>query len=199
MEKIVLTRKAQITEVAKNMFRQQGYAATSMRDLAREIGIEPASLYSHIRSKEELLSNICFKIGADFFEAFHEIETITDPAARLTAAIKGHVAVIVNNLDASAVFLHEWRFLSEPNLSEFKSQRDRYESYFRALIREGIEGGIFKKQDEKFIVLTIFSSLNWIYEWYKPEGSMCAEDIGQKLSELILEGLKTQHINVNKN
>ena len=108
----------------------------------------------------------------------------------LEHAIKSHIKVITSNLDASAVFFHDWRYLSEPYLSEFKEMRKQYENIFRKIIREGMAKKIFGKQDETFIVLMIFSSLNWVYEWYDPEGKFSPEQIGENLAKLILDGIR---------
>ena len=187
-----LTRKDQITQVAQNMFREKGYSATSMRDLAKIIGIEPASLYSHIKSKEEILQGICFKIAEEFFQAIHEAVKHDIPADEgLRQAIRSHVKVIVNNRDASAVFFHEWRFLKEPALSEFKSLRARYEDIFKSILRDGMTQGLFKTMDLNFLAYIIFSSMNHIHEWYKEGGVMNAERIGEELAEVLLNGIKT--------
>ncbi len=186
-----LTRKEQIKKVAQNMFRERGYSATSMRDLANAVGIEAASLYNHIKSKEDILRQICFGIADDFFHAIEQVEQSNLPAEeKLKQAISQHVKVITNNLDASAVFLHEWRFLSEPYLSDFKKLRDSYEQSFKKIIIQGKEEGIFKAVDEKFYCLTLFSALNWIYDWYKPTGLLSPQQIAEQLSNLLLEGIK---------
>ncbi len=183
-------RKTQITEAAQNMFREKGYSATSMRDLAARIGIEPASLYSHIRSKEEILHTICFRIAEEFFKSIKDVTTSTESAdIKLEKAIVSHVEVIKNNADAFAVFYNDWRHLSEPVLSEFISARREYENIFRGIIQEGLEDGIFKPMDVKFTVLTLFSSLNWLYHWFKPSGKMNPKEIGGNLSNMILYGM----------
>ena len=191
MEATLSTRKSQIFSVAKNLFRERGYVATSMRDLAKEIGIEPASLYSHISSKGEILSSVCFGLADKFFLALQAINpSITKADEKLKAMIDGHVKVIAGELDAAAVFLHEWRFLSEPGLSNFKQQRHNYENEFRNIIQNGIDDGIFRDADVKFLTLSIFSSMNWIYDWYDPSGKMTIEEISEELSNLILSGIK---------
>ncbi len=186
-----MSRREQIKYTAQNMFRERGFSATSMRDLAKEVGIEPASLYSHISSKEELLSEICFQIADEFNEALLAVESQNlQSDDMLHEAILAHVKVIIGNLDAAAVFLHEWRFLKRENLLRFKSLRDNYEERFRRIIEEGQSEFIFKEVNGHFTTRTIFSSLNWIYDWYQPNGEMTPEDIAEELSSLILNGIK---------
>ncbi|NEM97329.1 TetR/AcrR family transcriptional regulator [Pontibacter sp. BT327] len=188
---VTLSRKEQIEKTATALFRKRGFSATSMRDLANELGIEAASIYSHIRSKEEILQRVCFRMANEFFEA---IDKVDDPeataSARLQAAITAHVQVLTKNTEASAVFLYEWRHLSEPYHAEFLTLRDRYEKHFREIIKAGISIGEFKVPDEKFAVLTILSGLNWIHTWYKPDGKMNAEEIAANLATMLLNGLK---------
>lgn len=182
------TRKQQIEEKATELFKAKGYAASSMRDLAFVLGIEAASLYSHIKSKEEILQKICFRMADAFFLAMESVEPAS-PDKKLEAAIRAHFGVISANLSASAVFFHEWRHLSEPYLAEFLAMRSKYEQYFINIIREGIVQNLFRPVDEKFAMMTILSSINWTHQWFKTEGQMSEEEIGGKLSTLLINGL----------
>ena len=121
-----------IRQTAERLFRNRGYAATGMRELAKEVGIEAPSIYNHYKSKDDLLREICLDIASQFFKAFDTIDkTEKSPTKKLRAAIKGHIAVIGNNLEASSVFFHEWMFLEEPHLAKFKKMRFEYEQNFR--------------------------------------------------------------------
>lgn len=184
-------RKQQIEEKATALFRERGYAATSMRDLAQVLGIEAASLYSHIKSKEEILQKICFRMADEFFEAWKSVASEDSSyAAKIEKAAIAHVTVITKNTAASAVFFNEWRHLSEPYLSDFLSMRDDYEGRFIQIIKDGMKSGEFQQVDERFMMLTILSSLNWTHNWYKPQGTLTPKEIGSRLSNLILNGLK---------
>jgi len=191
MADILLDRKTQIRHVAQNMFRSKGYGASSMRDLAKEVGIEAASLYNHVSNKEEILKDICFQIASEFFESMREIESSkAKPRQKLEKAIENHVEVIVKNIDASSVFFHEWKHLSEPFLSEFKLLRKKYEKSFLNIIEEGVEQKQFRKLDLKIAVFTILSALNATYDLYKPNGKLTAEEIAKQISNIIINGLK---------
>ncbi|MFC6998709.1 TetR/AcrR family transcriptional regulator [Rufibacter roseus] len=186
-----MSRKEQIDQVATTLFKSRGFAATTMRDLALELGIEAGSLYSHIKSKEDILQRVCFRMADEFNAAFDEVKSQDVPAGeKLRLAIAAHVRVLTKNPPAAGVFLNEWRHLSEPSLSQFNGMRHAYEESFREIVREGIATGEFKVNDEKFVVLTLLSSLNWLHMWYKPEGKMSPDDIAEFLSNLLLNGLK---------
>lgn len=189
------TRREEVIHTAQKLIRLHGYNSMSMRDLAKALGIEAPSLYNHIKSKEELLKTTCFEMADRFITALDEVNDIYFNAEqKLRMAIENHIKILTSNLDMAHVFLHEWKYLSEPYLSEFIVLRDRYEQGFREIIVTGEQEGLFKEIDTKFAVLTILSSLNWIIEWYKPEGSMLPQEVAEKLSHFILSGLKKETI-----
>ncbi len=184
-------RKSEIRRTAKKLFKEKGYAATSMRDLAKEVGIEAASLYNHLASKEELLNEICFDIAEQFFQAYKTaISSEKNTSKKLKAAIKAHIGVIANNLDASTVFFHEWIFLKEPDLTKFKKMRYQYDQGFRDLIQRGIEEKDFKEVNIKLAVFTIISALNATYDLYKSTEKLTQEEIAESISNLLLKGIK---------
>ena len=186
-----ISRKKQIELTATELFMSRGYAATSMRDLATALGIEAASLYSHIKSKEEILQKICFRMAEEFFAAIKEIEGKALTAEqKLKAAVHAHLDVITKDTAASAVFFNEWRHLSEPFLGDFLRMREEYEQHFIDIIKLGITNGEFQSIDHKFGMLTIISSLNWVHNWYKPQGKMSIDEIKHELSSTLIEGLK---------
>jgi AcrR family transcriptional regulator len=193
--KTQVSRKEQIIKIAEKLFMEKGFMATSMRDIASELGIEAASLYSHIKSKDEILETICFRMADQFLLAIEDINDVYfDSEEKLRSLVRMHVRILTSDLNASAVFLHEWRHLNEPRLTEFKKLRNRYENEFKTIIRFGEDENIFETVDEKFAVLTILSTLNWITEWYKPEGRMTADEIAKNLSDFIMTGLKKKSI-----
>lgn len=189
--KTKLNRKQQIIEKATELFQKQGYAATSMRDLAGYIGIEAASLYSHIKSKEEILQTICFQMANDFFQSIEEIELEKLSAdEKLKKAVISHVKVLTKDSAASAVFFSEWRHLSESYLKDFLTMRSNYENKFIQILIDGNKEGVFKKMDAKFTVLALLSSINWMPSWYKPEGKLTPEEIAENVTDVFINGLK---------
>lgn len=187
---IVLTRKDQITVSARSLFRTKGYRSTSMRDLANTVGIEAASLYSHVKSKEEILQKICFGLAEEFMAVIDDVQSKEWSAdKKLAYAIEKHINVIVNNLDASGVFSHDWRHLSESSLTRFKQMRSKYENFFIRLVEDGIKENCFRDVNAKFVVMTLFNSMNWIYDHYKPNGKLKQSEISQELALMFLSGI----------
>src|SRR5262249_42593906 len=148
-------REQQVRAAALRVFRDKGYHATSMRDIPAEVGINKGSLYSYIRSKEDLL--------IPFFERamgllLAEIEAISaneglTPTERLKQAIKAHILNVTDNLDILTVYLSEWRQLRADSLSTVRQQRERYAALFLAIVEAGVNRGEFRAIDPRISAL----------------------------------------------
>lgn len=188
-----ISRKEQIITTSAKLFRQKGFEAASMRDIAAELGIEAASLYSHIKSKDEILETICFRMADELIKAIDEVNDVYFNAEeKLATAIKNHVKIVTGDLDSSTVFLREWRRLPASKLAEFVKLRNRYEDGFMHILINGENENVFEAPDKKFAALTILSAVNWITEWYSPKGNMTPDEIAEHLSSFLLKGLKVK-------
>ena len=189
--KTLSPRKQEILTAAQKLFSEKGFNAASMRDVAKKLDIRPASLYSHYNSKDDILWEIAIRCANEFHQKVDPITKLDLPIeVRLEKMITAHIYVIIKNINASAIFFQEWKHLNEPRLSEYAQSVAEYEALFRNLIQEGIQEGIFRNDLRPgFITAMILSSVNWIHQWYKPEGNMTAENIGKQAVRMILEGL----------
>lgn len=191
MTSSTLNRKQQILIIAARLFEKKGYNATSMRDLAKEVGVEPASIYSHYRSKEDILKIICDQISNEFFEAQEKkVSKEENPVEQLRSAITAHISVIANNMGTASVFFKEWKYLSEPNYTSFAAKRSNYESVFRNIIQKGIEEDYFETVDVNFIIKLLFSMMNDTSEWYSKEGTLSSIAVAENIHLLIYNGIK---------
>lgn len=175
---------------AAELFKSQGYQATSMRELATKVGIEPSSLYSHIKSKEEILIKICFETAEVFLAGIEKIRTeITGPVDQVKAIISLHVDVAVNHSSSITVFNDEWRNLSQKKLDEFLSLRKKYEDHINQILKDGEAKKVFRKTHPKLTQQTILSSIQWIYAWYKPARQVSVDEIKNELFQALIPGL----------
>jgi AcrR family transcriptional regulator len=184
------SRETILSEAAR-LFANQGYPATSMRDIANAVGLLPGSLYAHIDDKEGLLVEIV-EAGIDKFLAVVEpIEASGEPPdRRIRRLIKAHVMVIAENVEQTSVVFHQWKHLSAGRRAAIVGKRNRYEDVFTRMVDEGITAGVFGPTlDLRITVLSILGILNWVPEWFSPEGPETAEDVGERVADLVLMGL----------
>lgn len=191
MPDVVTDRRDQIHRVACKLFRDNGFHGTSIRDIADGVGLLGGSLYNHITSKDDLLWEIVNAAAEQFFTALNPIVASEfGSLQKLRSAIIAHVGVIADDLDAAAVYTVEWRHLSPERRTAFTIRRNEYEQMFRGLVREAMHERYLTVQDETTATLFIFSTLNYMFTWFKLDGPLTAEDVGRVMSDYILEGLK---------
>ncbi len=183
-------RRQQIDEVASALFRDRGYAATSVRDIAQALHIQGPSLYAHVASKEDVLWSIVSR-AADRFNVEVGPLAVGDvaPQVKLREMIRAHVDVVTSAQRDAAVFLHEWRFLSDVRRQQIAARRDAYEALFRQAIGEGIAAGEFEPVDPPLTAMAILSALNGIATWYSPDGPLSPTEIADQHADLFLRSL----------
>ena len=161
----VLTVRQRILAAAARLFRRRGYAATSVRDIAKEVGLGASSLYNHVDSKQYILHEICFASAAQFETGLTRIErSDLGFAERLRALIGLHVELALSRPETVTVFNDEWQHLNEPALSQFLRKRREYEARVAAMLRRSRSTReLAVEVPEDVAVSTLLASLSWVY------------------------------------
>jgi AcrR family transcriptional regulator len=185
------TKKEVIIEKASRLFREKGFGAASMRDLAEHVGVEAASLYNHIQSKSEILQTICFKVANEFMTNLDTLETSPQPILKkMEAIIRLHIRMMLDRYEFVYISDHEWRHLPEPYLSNFLNQRRNYRKRLGDIIEEGIARGEIKPIDPYTAVLVILSAISGIDSWQRSRKTTSAEALESNMVKYLIEGLK---------
>jgi AcrR family transcriptional regulator len=184
-------RRREIDEVASELFHANGYAATSVRDIARALDIQAASMYAHVASKEDVLWSIVDGAAIAFERATDAAtsEDTGDPVDRLAALVEAHVEVITADPERSSVFVTEWRHLSEARRADIAARRDAYEARFRETIADGMAIGVFRPTDPALAATFLLTALNGIAAWYRPDGRLGPDRIADLYVDLALRSL----------
>ncbi|MBD2713541.1 TetR family transcriptional regulator [Microvirga sp. STR05] len=186
-----VNKRQLILDEAAKLFKQKGFGGTSMRDLASEVGIEAASMYNHIKSKDEILELICFRISGIYISQLAEIEaTQAAYGEKIKALIRLHIRLMIEDGAAVSVANHDWKYLREPALTEFKQARKQYEKGFAALIEQGIAAGEFQPVNVSVALFTILSAVRWVELWYRPGRELSAEELEANIITMLLTGLE---------
>ncbi|KIC95205.1 TetR/AcrR family transcriptional regulator [Flavihumibacter solisilvae] len=185
------TKKEVIVEAATRLFREKGFKAASMRDLAEAVGVEAASLYNHIQSKEELLQEICFKVANEFNQKFDEIENSDLPSIKkVEAMLRFHIRQMFQHYEMVIVADRDWRHLSDPYLSNFHNQRRAYRKRLAGIIEAGIANNEIKPVDAPTVVLIMLHAVNGIESWHRSREKISAKQLEDNMVLIMTEGLK---------
>jgi AcrR family transcriptional regulator len=187
------TRRRQIEDVASTLFSHRGYAATSMRDIAKALDLQGGSLYAHIPSKEAVLAAIVEEAADGFHAAVRPIAEGPGTAAeRLRAMIGAHVGVVTGGRDRAKVFLFEWAFLAPERRQAVARSRAAYQGYFERVIGEGAAAGELDAPDPALAAVFLLSAMNGMAHWYRPDGRLGAGALAEQYADLFLGGLRTR-------
>lgn len=179
-----------ILRTAARIFAEKSYHSTSMRDISRETNVSLAGLYHYCRSKEELLFLIqdnCFGRVLERLEK--QLEEVDDPVAKLTIFIENHLSFFAANMAEMKVLSHEAESLRGDLHAHVSTRKDNYTRLARKILQEVQDAGGNKEPvDLTVATYALFGMMNWIYNWYDPQGKLGVHDLAQHLTQLFLGG-----------
>jgi len=187
------SRLEEVLESAAKIFFTKGFHATSIEDVARDVGMLKGSLYYYIKSKDDLLFRLLLA-GIEDSDAFiaQHIDPQGEAVAQLEGAIRAQIDYIIENRVPFGLFLHEFDSLSGKRQHKLIAVMSRYNSRFVELVRKGQAEGKLIAGEPWIIVNGILGMCNWLYRWYDPEQGSGAEKIKSVFVEMIFEGIRAQ-------
>ena len=185
------SKKDLILQKAALMFREKGFAATSMRDLAETVGIEAASLYNHIQSKSEILQDITFRMANECNDHLDSLDNNgMSSIEKIESLIRFHVQMMINRFEDYYVMVNEWIHLSDPYLTNFSVQRRSYVQKMEDIIQKGIENKEMKPVIPYVAVLTILSSVRGLEFWHRSRQRITPVEMEDNMVNHLINGLR---------
>jgi AcrR family transcriptional regulator len=183
-------RKTEIVNIAATLFKEKGYSAVTMRDIAQAMHIKAASLYNHIKSKHEILVLIIIAIAEEYTNTISGIVASDETTVqKLEKVIQLHIDITVRNPDALASLNNDWMHLPQAELDAFLKMREEYEEKFRAIIKNGIAAGEIKNANSEVIIFSMLSTLRTLYLWYGRKKDFTGAILKANLREILLHGI----------
>jgi AcrR family transcriptional regulator len=180
----------EILEAAVQNFSQKGFHATSMQDIAQSVNLRKASLYHHVSSKQEILVELLDQALDILIQQMQEVTVLPlPPDKKLRLAIKKYLTTLINHRGRASVLLMEHRSLEPEYQSRHIPRRDKFENLWRELINDGSIQGTFDCRDPALVTRALLGMINWTITWYKPGGSLSADQISDEIADLFLSGL----------
>jgi len=183
------TKREAVLKTAAELFIEKSYSRTSMNDVAERLNITKPALYHYFQNKEQILLD-CYRLGTGLIE-----EALNEIAARcgsglekVEAFIYSYANVMTINFGRCVMRLDEGD-LSEEARVEVRQYKRKIDRRLRGFVQEGIADGSITRCDAKIAAFSIAGAVNWICQWYEPDGALSAEEIASQFARTLTQGL----------
>ena len=190
-KKISVSKEQEIIKVAARLFKEKGYRATTLEDIAAAVGMLKGSLYYYIKSKEELLYLV---VRDPIRQAYSKLDDIVQSDApvvtKISQAIANHIECFHEHYPHIAVYLHDYHHLMQQLQKNAIETPKHYQRLWAELLQQGVKSGALR--DDLPVKITAYAVLgmcNWVYRWYNPNRALSAQEIADIFTKLVLEGL----------
>jgi AcrR family transcriptional regulator len=186
-EEILAYKRERILEEAVKLFYERGFTGTTLDDIAAELGVTKPFIYTHFRSKSELLTALCKPtIELSLDAVTRASKAPGSPTQRLHRAIVGFTQVVLSRQANIAIYFREEKNLAPEALAEINALRKKFDRVLSKLLTEGIAAGEFDTRDVSLAALAIGGMISWAYTWHRPEGRLALDEMCERMAELAL-------------
>jgi AcrR family transcriptional regulator len=184
------SRKQIILKEAARLFREKGYLATNLRELARRAGIQGGSIYHHFGSKQEILFQLMDNTMTDMVTSLSTLlKGIDDPQEKLSRLLRFHISYTICGPDETYITDDELRNLNADNYLQIIAKRDAYQKLFEEVFLAGSQQQGWLVVDQKLMARAAIQMGTGVASWYKPDGPMSIDQISEYYAELLCKGL----------
>lgn len=166
------------------LFAQHGYAAVSMRQIARDVGVQAGALYNYTPNKQSLLFDLMQDHMQSLLAACSD-DTSLNPPGRLARFVRFHIGFHHDRPDAVFIAYMELRNLTEENFAQIEALRRRYEDQLENILRDGVASGDFGVVDSKIATWAVIAMLTGVNTWFRTGGRLSLEDVQDRYWDMV--------------
>lgn len=178
-----------IVRQAAKMFREKGYRATTLEDIASTFGISRPALYYYFKNKQEILTIIHKQAREKLYLTEKKIYNSNLPVSeKFLRLVENHIEVVATEHTILGIYYEEDKELMPDYFQEVQKSRKDYTNKIIELYKKGVEEKLFRDVDPRIAVFTILGAANWVYRWYRDNGSLSPGEISKVIGNLLSNG-----------
>jgi len=187
-DEILAYKRERILQEAVALFYERGFAGTTLDDIAAELGVTKPFIYTHFRSKTDLLAAVCKPTIEMSLEAIANASKLPGTATeRLRHAVIDFTKVVLQRQPNIAIYFREEKSLAPDALAEINALRKRFDRLLSKLLSDGVASGEFAIKDVKMAALAIGGMISWAYTWHRPTGRLTVDETCASMADLALQ------------
>ncbi|WP_120635805.1 TetR/AcrR family transcriptional regulator [Ruegeria sp. EL01] len=174
-----------IREAAIRLFARHGYAAVSMRQIAKDVGVQAGALYNYTPDKQSLLYRLMRDHMQELLEAYEAMDQGGDAQDTLRRFVGFHIRFHLERPDEVFIAYMELRNLTPDNFVEIEDLRRKYENALEGILHQGQQSGLFAISDTKIATLAVIAMLNGVMTWYRSGGRLSLDEVEQVYWDMV--------------
>ena len=187
-DEIIAYKRERILKETVALFYARGFTGTTLDDIAAELGVTKPFIYTHFRSKNDLLAAVCLPTIEQSVEAIdNAVNSSGTPTAKLLRAIAAFTRVVLERQANIAIFFREEKNLAPEALIQIIKQQKQFDRLLSKLLSDGVAAGEFEIPDISLAALAIGGMISWSYTWHRPNGRLSVDELCTRMADFALQ------------
>ena len=186
-------KRERIIDTALELFNENGLNNTTLFAVAEKMNVTKPFIYTHFKSKNELLSEICSRGIRASMDVLDRVVATNDSATeKLRIFAHDFMMAVIENQSHIAIYTREEKNLAPESRKAIQKMRREFDRKFCLLLEQGVKAGEFQVADVRLTSLSIGGLISWSYVWYRPDGRLSKQETSDHVAELVLAMVKAK-------